>query len=110
MGTKVKQVSIYVGLNDSETYKQEFDTEKYISILKTVCKNYRVAFSMHQVNGGYIHDDGTFVEENTLVLTLIDTDDDIIHEIAKDLCVFFHQESVLVSTGEAEIQFISETL
>ena len=107
---KVRQTQIYVGLNDSDTYRQKFETEKYVSILKKVCKGYRVAFSMSLINGGYFHDDGTYVEENTLMLTLLDVDEQTIEEIARDLCAFFHQESVMVSTGEAEVHFVRESL
>ena len=107
---KVRQTQIYVGLNDSDTYRQEFETEKYVSILKKVCKGYRVAFSMSLINGGYFHDDGTYVEENTLMLTLLDVDEKTVEEIAKDLCAFFHQESVMVSTSEAEVHFVKESL
>ncbi len=105
-----KKTDIYVGLNDSETYQQKFITEKYLSILKTVCKNYGVAFSVSAINGGYFHDNGTYVEENSLVLTLLDTEDSVIGEIAKDLCVFFHQESVMVVTSNVEMGFLSEKL
>lgn len=107
---KVRQTQIYVGLNDSDTYQQKFETERYISILKKVCKGYRVAFSMSLINGGYFHDDGTYVEENSLMLTLLDVDEQTIEEIAKDLCAFFHQESVMVSSSEAEVHFVKESL
>ena len=107
---KVRQTQIYIGLNDSSTYTQKFETEKYVSILKRVCQGYRVAFSMSLINGGYFHDDGTYVEENTLMLTLLDVDEETIEEIAKDLCAFFNQESVMVSSSEAEVHFVKENL
>ena len=99
----MKSVDIYVGLNDRTTLKQEFDTEKYISILKTVCTSYGVAFSFKLIEGGYIHDNGEYTKENTLMLTLIDTDSDLVEEIANDLCVFFHQESVMIIVNEVEV-------
>ena len=49
--------------------------------------------------GGYIHESGEYVQETSLVLTLIDVDDSTVAEIAKDLCMFFRQESVLVTKG-----------
>ena len=33
------ETRIYVGLNDAETREQKFKTEKYMSILKNVCKS-----------------------------------------------------------------------
>ena len=107
---KMVKTEIYVGLNDSLTKEQMFSTDKYISILKDVCRNYHVAFSVNVVNGGYFHDDGSYVEENSLVLTLVDASKEIIEEISKDLCVFFHQESVMVSSTESEVFFVEERI
>ncbi len=105
---KTLQTVIYVGLNDSKTHEQKFDTEKYISILKNVCRSYGVAFSLNTVSGGYIHDDGTYVEENTLVITLIGAEGKTVEDIATDLCVFFHQESVMVTSTPSEVFFIGD--
>ncbi len=107
---KTKCAQIYVGLNDSVTHEQKFDTKKYVDILKDVCRNYHVAFSVYTVNGGYFHDDGSYVEETSLILTLMDTEKDVVEEIAKDLCVFFHQESVMVTSSDSEIYFVEERI
>ena len=34
----------------------------------------------------------------------------VVEEIAKDLCVFFHQESVLITEGRVNTYYISESL
>ena len=106
----VRQACIYIGLNDSKTHEQIFATDKYISILKKVCKAYRTAFSVNQINGGYFHDDGTYVDENSLILTLLDVDEKIVEEISKDLCAFFNQESVLVTYTDAKVRFVTEKI
>ena len=91
------ETKIYVGLNDGETKEQLFKTEKYLNLLKNVCKNYHIAFSVDIEEGGYFHDNGEYTEETSLVLILIDVDRNTVREIAKDLCTFFRQESVLVT-------------
>ena len=101
---------IYIGLNDADTLEQKHDTEKYISVLKNVCRSYHVAFSFSVEEGGYFHDDGRYTQENTLVITLIDVEKKLAKEIAKDLCAFFHQESVLVTESEINAYFINETV
>ncbi len=106
----MKETRIYVGLNDSQTLKQEFKTEKYISILKNVCRNYHVPFSFTIAQGGYFHDDGQYTQETTLVLSLIDAESKTVAEIAKDLCVFFNQESVLITENNVKAYFIKEQL
>lgn len=104
------ETKIYVGLNDSATMKQEHETETYIRILKSVCMNYKVAFSFSLAQGGYIHEDGQYTQETSLVLSLIDTDSEVVGEIARDLCVFFHQESVLITEDEVKAYYVNESL
>ena len=94
------EARIYVGLRDKDSHEQRFDTEKYKSILKNVCKNYRTPFSLQVIEGGYFHDDGSWVDENTLLITLIGTPRETVSEIARDVCTFFRQESVLITCGQ----------
>ena len=103
------ETKIYVGLNDSDTKKQKYETEKYISVLKKVCSSYHVPFSFSLAQGGYMHEDGQYTEELTLVLSMIDVDKELINEIAKDLCVFFHQESVLITDDLVRSYFINSS-
>ena len=110
MEKQLQQTNIYIGLNDSETGIQKFGTEKYLSILKNVCRSYRVAFSVQQISGGYFHEDGRYTQETTLVLSLIDTDEETVNAIARDLCAFFRQESVMVTQSPVRAYFVQERL
>jgi len=104
------ETKIYVGLNDSVEKKQLLETEKYMSVLRNVCYAYNTPFSFGVEEGGYIHENGEYTKETTLVLTLIDTDKTVVNEIAKDLCTFFHQESVLITESLVRSYYVSETL
>ena len=57
--------------------------------------------------GGYIHENGEYTKETTLVLTLIDVRKSTVNEIAKDLCSFFHQESVLITENLVRTYYVS---
>ena len=98
---------IYIGLNDAVTKKQMFETEKYLDVLKTVCRSYHVPFSVNKEQGGYFHEDGTYTEENSFVLLLIGTEREVVKNIAKDLCTFFGQESVMVTENQIGGYFIN---
>jgi hypothetical protein len=104
------ETKIYVGLNDSVEKKQLMETEKYISVLRNVCYAYNTPFSFDVEEGGYIHESGEYTRETTLVLTLIDVNKITVNEIAKDLCMFFHQESVLITESIVRSYYVSETL
>ena len=90
------EARIYVGLRDKDTHEQHFETEKYKAVLKHVCKSYRTPFSVQVIEGGYFHDDGSWVDENTLLVTLIGAPKKTVYNIARDLCTFFRQESVML--------------
>ena len=110
MNNQSIQTTIYIGLNDSETRQQKLDSEKYLMILKNACQKYRIAFSVQMLNGGYFHEDGGYTEENTLMLRLIDVPEEIVTELAKDLCVFFNQESVMITSSPTSLVYIKEKL
>ena len=88
---------IYVGLSDKDSREQRYETERYKTAMKNVCRNYHTSFSLQVIEGGYYHDDGTWVDENTLLITLIGTPQKTVYEIAKDVCSFFNQESVMIT-------------
>ena len=103
------ETKIYVGLNDSKTLKQEHGTAQYVSILETVCKNYRIPFSVSLAQGGYMHENGQYTQEKTLILSLIDVDKEHINAIAEDLCTF-RQESVLITEDRVRAYYIHQSL
>ena len=105
---KIPTYDIYIGLNDADTRQQKFDTDRYFKIVKNVLKNYKVGFSIKTSTGGYFHDDGDFVQENSIVVTLIGAKEDNVNEIAADLCAFFNQEEVMVSASEIETYSVRE--
>ncbi len=47
------------------------DTDQYKVVLKDICRGYGVAFSLQVIEGCYCHDGGTWVDENSLLITLI---------------------------------------
>lgn len=109
-GNKKKRYTISVGLNDKEEKKQLVQTESVLRLVKDCCKNYDMAFSSYLQDGGYIHDNGEFVLEKSVCIVFIDPDENMIEEIAKDLCAFLNQESVMITAEEVECYFVSESI
>lgn len=102
------ETKIYVGLNDSRTQKQKYRTSSYREVLKDVCRKYHVPFSLSVNEGGYYYEDGTYTEETSLILSLIDAEQEVIEKIARDLCVFFNQESVMITEDVVRTFFINQ--
>ena len=103
---RMTETRIYVGLNDAESREQKFDTQKYLGLLKNICRSHHVAFSVDIEEGGYFHEDGEYTEETSLILILINADRDLVQEISKDLCTIFRQESVLVTEDQITGRFV----
>ena len=110
LDTALEESQVYIGLNDSETRQQKFETGRYVTILKDICREFGVPFSFDIQEGGYIHDDGEFTEEKSIVLTFIDVPQETVDRIAKEACILFHQESVLVTTDRIRVRSIREVL
>ena len=96
------EARIYVGLCDKDSHEQELDTKHCKEILKNICKKYNAPFSLQVIEGGYFYDDGTWVDENTLLITMIGNPKETVYNIANDLCSIFNQESILVTCTETE--------
>ncbi len=101
---------IYIGINDKNTHEQIIDTAVFERIIKNVCKGYSVAFSTHLQQGGYLHENGVYTQENSAVLTLIGASREDVNAVAADLCCFFNQESVLVEVRKSACYSVSETI
>ena len=106
----MKEITIRVGLNDAVTKQQVHPTKVYVDVMKTVCRSYHVAFTFVLSEGGYFHENGDYTQEKTLVISLLDPQDGVVDAIARDLCAFFHQESVLITESKVRAYFIKEQL
>ena len=104
------EITISVGLNDAATKRQEYQTEVYVDVMNHVCQSYHVPFSFIVSEGGYFHENGDYTQEKTLVIALLDPEKGVADAIAKDLCVFFHQESVLITESKVRAYFIKDGL
>lgn len=107
---KKKRYTVSVGLDDKDEKLQKIQTERALRLVTSCCKGYGAAFSSYLQDGGYIHDSGEYVLEKSVCIVFIDPDRNMIEEIAKDLCAFMNQESVLVTVEDIECFSISENL
>lgn len=62
-------------------------------------------FSVTSLVGGYVHNNGTFVIEDSIRISISGSDDTSIRQLAERLKQQFHQESVLVVKTKAEKRY-----
>ena len=106
----VTRYNIYIGLNDMDEYEQKFDTETYMRIAKYAAHIYAGGFTISKTTGGFVHENGVFVEENSIVISLFDANETQVEELATNLCTFFKQESVLVTKENVEMYEVQNIL
>ena len=56
-----------------------------------------------------MHEDGEYTEELSIVISMLNVKKELINGIAKDLCVLFHQESVMITEEHVRAYFVSES-
>lgn len=61
-------------------------------------------------HGGYIMQDGAYVQENSLALKIIGLSESCVNDIAADLCCFLNQETVLIEKQKSTCCSVSEEL
>ena len=102
----MKKYTLYLGLNDKDTKKQEvnyFDAYKLVNSIVFSRVN-GATFSKRE--GYYKHEDGTLVIENTICIELLFTDFETVKEIVALLKETFNQESIAVQTQTIESELM----
>ena len=101
-----KKYILNVGLNDKDTKIQKIDSiEAYKIVENTLLNNGLSGYTIYQGKGLYKHDNGDITQENTLIIEIIFTTEDIVDKIIKILKQVLNQESVLKQVQEITISF-----
>ena len=95
---------LYIGLNVNG--QADWERQDAINIIISVCKAKGIsALSLADCVGVYTYDNGQTVQENTLVLTLIDTDI-IINDLCLALKSALRQECIMLERLADNFSFI----
>jgi len=101
-----KKYILNVGLNDKDTKLQKIDSiEAYKIVENTLLNNGLSGYTIYQGKGLYKHDTGEITQENTLIIEMIFTTDEIVNKIIKILKQVLNQESILKQVQDIAISF-----
>lgn len=98
--------TLYVGLNDKDSKKQEISTFEAYKIINKLLLNYTNGATIFEATGIYKHDDGTFTTEKTLRIELLFIDRAVVLEIVEQLKKILNQESIAVATENITSELI----
>lgn len=93
--------TLYLGLNDKDTYVQKIGTEEAIEKANKICAAHSGGYTLYTANGGWTNDDGTLGHENTLVYMIFDISETDLKAMLDEFIKEFNQSSVLVEKSEA---------
>lgn len=98
-----------IGLNDQTTKKQVYTSkqaqQKIITILQQ--HNAITGYTLTTAKGGYKHADGTYINENSLILELFDKlPRKFAHTLCNDIKNALNQESVVYTKQKVHSLFI----
>ena len=99
------QYVLYLGTNDKDTNVPVFAPDEAKAKAEEILINYFGGYTVQEANGGWIDDNGTVYQENTIVIYLSDTDLEQVHSVCDELIRVFNQSSVLVQANETTTEF-----
>ena len=101
----MKKVTMYIGLNDKDTKKQEIATLEAYKVATNIFIKYVGGPTIYEGSGIYTHDDGTVVIEKTLVCILFTDNDEAVKQAASALKIALNQEAIAIESTETNSIF-----
>ena len=102
----MNKYTLYVGLNDQTTKKQEIETAAAFDVVTRIICKYADGGTVYTARGIYKHDSGAVVIENTLRIEIFDVPKRALNMIVKLIKRALNQESVALQTETVTTQFI----
>jgi hypothetical protein len=95
--------TLYIGLNDKDTKKQEIPTNGALVLLAQYLKDATV----QECTGFYTHENGEFIIEKSLRVEKLDFSDTFdVFAAIRDLKIIFNQESIAVESVECNSELV----
>ena len=92
--------TLYIGLNDKDTYEQIISTEDAIEKANVIVAKHAGGYTQMTAKGGWTNDDGTMGHENTMVYIIYDIDEASLKALLDELLKEFNQGAILVEKDD----------
>lgn len=99
------EYQIFIGCNDPYLNEEIVSERQLREMVSSFFERNEVDFSMLSLQGGYLHDDGRFVIEDTLCINIIGGSDLDIIRLGRSLAMFMGQETVLITRNALQVDF-----
>ena len=98
INTQGTKYTMYIGLNDKETYEQIVSIEEAEQIVTEIALEYVGGFTLTQGKGAYKDEDDVITYENSLIIAFTDASEEDMKAIMDDILVSLNQNAVLIET------------
>ena len=96
---------IFVGIKDKDSYEELLSVDDFKNILKEICVEKQINFSLITQLGGYTHDKG-YTTETSMRVVIIGANKGEIKRIADWLKIRINTDTVLVTKTKIEYCFM----
>lgn len=104
---QVSRVTLYIGTNDKDTYTQLISLDDAKETVNNICAKYVEGYTVMQANGGWVDETGMLTEEETLVYSFTDVEEDALVSIMDEVLHELNQNSILVETSDTQSFYYS---
>ncbi len=99
------EYQIFIGCNDSQSRDEIVSEQNLTDLISLFFTRKKIDFSLLRAKGGYFHEDGFFITENTICINIIGAADLDIFKIARSLSMFMNEECVMVTRNYLQKEF-----
>ena len=99
------EYKVYFGLFDQKSKKQEIKTADAVQIIADYIASKFDGGTVYSGYGMYRHEDGSTVQEPSLIVELLGVSFDEVSEMISEIKFILNQESVMISEQELRFQF-----
>ena len=90
------EYQIFIGCHDPQLQDEIVSEDELREMVVQFFERKKMDFSMFSVKGGYLHEDGRFISENSMCINIIGSYDLDIIKLAKSLSMYMNQECSLI--------------
>lgn len=99
------EYQIFIGCIDSQTGTEIVDEKELVSMIESFFVKKQICFSIFDSKGGYMYENGKFVFENTLCISIIGEQGLDIIKLAKSLSMFMNQECTMIIRQSLQTEY-----
>lgn len=95
------EYTLYIGLNDKDTYCQLISVEEAREIVDAICIRYVDGYTVMEAKGAWADEKNILTQENTLVYLFREVDEESLKEIMNEVIKALNQNTILLEKQTA---------